>query len=136
MQVPPPSFEISVFVPGKGWAAVLQSLTFAYTQRWSEPGTWPDYQLPGLADDVIIPEGTAVLMDVSPPPMGQLHVQGQLIFLDVEVRSRLPVTRVWIACLLHARQVSINCLHRVPVVRHAWPQMAGHKWQQTCLCRA
>lgn len=88
-QVPPSSFNVSMFVPGKGWASVPANLTFAYTQPWSEPATWPDAQLPGLANDVIIPEGSAVLLDVSPPPLGLLHIRGQLIYNDVEVSRQL-----------------------------------------------
>lgn len=47
--------------------------------RWSDPATWGGH-LPAEGDAVRIPAGKTVLLDVSPPPLGGLDIEGTLIF--------------------------------------------------------
>ena len=48
--------------------------------RWSDPATWPGSIVPAAGAAVVIPEGKTVLLDVSPPPLGNLTVLGTLRF--------------------------------------------------------
>lgn len=48
--------------------------------RWSDPRAWPDGAVPAPGADVTIPAGTRMLLDVSPPALGTLTVQGTLAF--------------------------------------------------------
>jgi cell migration-inducing and hyaluronan-binding protein len=52
------------------------------TTAWSEASTWPGGQVPAAGAAVVIPEGKAVLLDVSPPPLASLRVEGSLVFDD------------------------------------------------------
>ena len=45
---------------------------------WSDPATWPDQTVPVAGADVVIPTGTDVLLDVSPPPLASLRIDGTL----------------------------------------------------------
>jgi len=50
------------------------------TARWSDASTWPGGILPAAGADVRIPAGTAILLDVSPPPLKTLSIEGALEF--------------------------------------------------------
>jgi hypothetical protein len=54
--------------------------TFRYLDRWSALTTWRYQEPPVDGDTVIIPQGQAVLLDVSPPRLFFLLIQGVLIF--------------------------------------------------------
>ncbi len=49
---------------------------------WSEPSSWPGGQVPAAGAAVVIPEGKAVRLDVSPPPLASVRVEGALVFDD------------------------------------------------------
>jgi cell migration-inducing and hyaluronan-binding protein len=64
--------------------------------RWSDPATWPDRKVPGKGDAVTIGRDMNVVLDVTPPALRSLTVDGKLSFAD----SRdLELTTEWI--LLH-----------------------------------
>ena len=52
---------------------------------WSDPDTWPDGRVPAAGEDVTIAEGRRVLLDVSPPALGGLTVNGQLSFAEQDL---------------------------------------------------
>lgn len=56
---------------------------------WSDPATWPSGEVPGDGDDVVIPSGQQVLLDVDTANLGSLTIQGTLVFdeKDVELTS-------------------------------------------------
>ncbi len=62
------------------------------TSRWSDPQSWPGGSLPASGDDVTIPKDMAMLLDVSPPPLGGLSVEGALVFDEQD----LELTAEWI----------------------------------------
>ncbi len=51
---------------------------------WSDPATW-DGIPPTPGDIVTIPHDTTVLLDVSPPPLAGLDIDGALIFADQDL---------------------------------------------------
>lgn len=81
-----PSSGITIQVATNGYAE-LNGQTFAYQSPWSDPETWPGGILPAEGDDVTIPEGELVLLDVHPPKLGTIFVLGQLRISDTQVGS-------------------------------------------------
>lgn len=61
-------------------------------QRWSDPAVWPTGAVPEAGQSVLIPEGTSIVLDVSPPPLGGLRIEGEL----VADRRDLDLTADWI----------------------------------------
>ena len=76
----PPSVE--VLVGGVGLALVNDSTStyFSYLDKWSELTTWLNNEPPGDGDTVIVPAGQAILVDVSPPRLFLVLVQGEMVF--------------------------------------------------------
>ena len=68
----------------------------ARAARWSDPATWPDRRVPRAGDKVTIAEGKDVVLDVSPPALGSLTIDGKLSFANT---ADLELTTEWI--LLH-----------------------------------
>jgi cell migration-inducing and hyaluronan-binding protein len=64
--------------------------------NWSAPATWPNGKVPVAGDAVTIPAGKEVVLDVSPPALGSLSIDGKLSFAD---NKDLELTTEWI--LLH-----------------------------------
>jgi len=63
------------------------------TVKWSDTVAWPAGKVPAAGEDVIIARGTEVLLDVSPPELRSLTVQGKLTFVD---ERDLSLTTEWI----------------------------------------
>ena len=63
--------------------------------RWSDPATWPNRKVPVAGDKVIIARDKNVLLDVSPPALGGLSIDGKLTFGNTD----LELTTEWI--MLH-----------------------------------
>src|ERR1041384_66112 len=64
--------------------------------RWSDPATWPDRKVPAAGDKVTIAKDKNVLLDVSPPPLNGLTIEGKLAFAN---NADLELTTEWI--MLH-----------------------------------
>ena len=69
------------------FAAQAQSL------RWADPATWPNNQVPVAGDKVTIANDQEVLLDISPPALSGLTINGKLVFAD---ESDLTLTTEWI----------------------------------------
>src|SRR6185312_13361218 len=80
------AFDVVSAAQEQGSHAVKQEL-------WSTPATWPDGKVPGAGDTVTIEKGKEVLLDVSPPPLNGLHIEGKLSFSD---KADLELTTEWI----------------------------------------
>jgi hypothetical protein len=65
----------------------------AQSLRWSDPATWPNNQVPVAGDKVTIPSDQEVLMDLSPPALDGITINGKLSFAD---ESDLVLTTEWI----------------------------------------
>jgi hypothetical protein len=64
--------------------------------RWSDAATWPDRKVPAAGDKVTIAAGQDVVLDVSPPALGGLTIDGKLSFAN---NRDLELTTEWV--LLH-----------------------------------
>ena len=68
----------------------------ARQSRWSDPATWPGRKVPVAGDAVTIEKGKDVILDVSPPALGGLSIDGKLTFSNA---ADLELTTEWI--MLH-----------------------------------
>src|SRR5687767_512622 len=64
--------------------------------NWSDPATWPNKKVPAAGDKVIIGKDKHVVLDVSPPALGGLSIDGKLSFSN---NADLELTTEWI--MLH-----------------------------------
>src|SRR5213079_3077596 len=69
-----------------GTPAVKQS-------RWSDPATWPGRKVPVAGDKVTIEKGKDVVLDVRPPALNGLTIEGKLSFAD---NKDLELTTEWV----------------------------------------
>src|SRR5262249_45498724 len=63
---------------------------------WSDPATWSNKKVPAAGDKVVIGKDKVVVLDVSPPALGGLSIDGKLTFSN---NADLELTTEWI--LLH-----------------------------------
>ncbi|HWK42061.1 MAG TPA: G8 domain-containing protein [Croceibacterium sp.] len=52
------------------------------TMRWSDPAAWPEGRVPRQGEAVTIDRDMAVVLDVTPPVLRSLTIQGKLSFSD------------------------------------------------------
>jgi len=97
-------FLFALLVPAFALAAVSADAEAAQQEeakavkatRWSDRSTWPGKKVPRAGDKVTIPRGKAVILDVSPPPLGGVTIEGKLSFANT---ADLELTTEWI--MLH-----------------------------------
>ncbi|HUA21713.1 MAG TPA: G8 domain-containing protein [Bryobacteraceae bacterium] len=90
-------------------------------KRWSDAATWPDKKVPGKDAVVTIEKGMDVVLDVSPPPLHGLTINGKLSFSD---KKDLELTTEWILvhgeleigteAKPHTRHATITLTNNVP----------------------
>ena len=61
--------------------------------RWSDPRSWPDGKVPGAGDAVTIARDRSIILDVSPPALRSLTINGKLSFSD---DRDISLTTEWI----------------------------------------
>ena len=86
-----------------GVAAVAQAQPSATATNWSDPNTWPNRKVPVAGDKVIIGRDKNVILDVSPPALGGLSIDGKLTFSNA---ADLELTTEWI--MLHGELTNPN----------------------------
>jgi hypothetical protein len=69
--------------------AVLLGSVFSAAQaadanatKWSDPATWPNQKVPAAGEKVEIASGKTVILDVSPPALGGVTINGKLSFAN------------------------------------------------------
>jgi cell migration-inducing and hyaluronan-binding protein len=90
---------VPAFLLGSVFAVVQAQNTgapAAAQTRWSDPATWPGGKVPAAGDTVTIARDKSVLLDVSPPALGGLTIDGKLSFAN---SADLELTTEWI--MLH-----------------------------------
>ncbi len=97
--------------------------------NWSDPATWPNRKVPIAGDKVTIARDKDVILDVSPPALGGLSIDGKLTFSN---DADLELTTEWIMlrgeleigseASPHTRKATITLTDTVPGedVRTAW----------------
>jgi hypothetical protein len=76
--------------------AAQQAPSTTTAMRWSDAATWPNRKVPAAGEKVIIGKDKEVILDVSPPALGGLSIDGKLTFAD---NADLELTTEWI--MLH-----------------------------------
>src|SRR6202158_3798807 len=76
--------------------AQQKASTPASAKRWSDAATWPDKKVPGKDAAVTIHKDMNVVLDVTPPALRSLTINGKLSFAD---NKDLELTTEWI--MLH-----------------------------------
>jgi hypothetical protein len=61
--------------------------------RWSDPKSWPDGKVPGAGDAVAIARDRSIILDVSPPALRSLTINGKLSFAN---DRDISLTTEWI----------------------------------------
>src|SRR4051812_29628011 len=61
--------------------------------NWSDPATWPDRKVPVAGDKVIIEKDKQVVLDVTPPALNGLTINGKLSFAN---NKDIELTTEWI----------------------------------------
>src|ERR1700684_1334645 len=90
---------LSLLVPaflGLGGYGVLkaqQKTSTASAKRWSDPATWPDKKVPTKDAVVAIEKDMNVVLDVSPPQLRSLTINGKLSFAD---NKDLELSTEWV----------------------------------------
>ncbi len=64
----------------------------AAVANWSDPSSWPGGIVPRAGDNLTIPVGQRMVLDVSPPELGGITIDGVLAF----DRRDLSLTAEWI----------------------------------------
>ncbi|HMI56831.1 MAG TPA: G8 domain-containing protein, partial [Gemmatimonadaceae bacterium] len=57
----------------------------ASTHKWSDPASWPSHAVPLANEDVTVPAGEAMILDISPPALKSLAILGTLTFADTDL---------------------------------------------------
>jgi hypothetical protein len=74
-------------------AAVQAAAPAVKATRWSDPASWPNKKVPAAGDKVTIERGKEVVLDVSPPALNGVHVEGKLTFANT---ADVELTTEWI----------------------------------------
>jgi len=100
--------------------AVAQAQTATAT-KWSDPNSWPNRKVPVAGDKVTIARDKQVILDVSPPALGGLSIDGKLTFSNA---ADLELTTEWIMlhgelaigseAAPHTRKATITFTNTVP----------------------
>ena len=72
--------NIVVYVHGKGNAITSLGVWWSYMDLWSSTTTWGGNNPPVSGDSVVITYGEYIVLDVSPPELYLLTIQGTLEF--------------------------------------------------------
>lgn len=55
------------------------------SHKWSDPASWPTHAVPVANEDVTVPAGESMILDLSPPPLRSLAILGTLTFADTDL---------------------------------------------------
>lgn len=58
---------------------------FTYVYLWSEESTWGGDLPPIEGDYIVIPNYRNLLLDISPPKLKAIVIEGSLVFKDVDL---------------------------------------------------
>ncbi|MCA9762401.1 MAG: G8 domain-containing protein, partial [Gemmatimonadetes bacterium] len=79
--------------------------------RWSDPATWAPAAMPGAGEDVTIPAGVTIVLDTTPPALGQLRIDGELLVSDSS-DLELAAEEILVAGRLAAGTEALRHRHR------------------------
>ena len=76
------SVVVTIGGPAGGGVALYDAskVFFRYLDRWSALTTWQYNEPPVEGDTVWVPVGQSILVDVIPPPLNLVLVEGEMVF--------------------------------------------------------
>ena len=80
--------SVSTIVQAQSPAAPAAKAT-----NWSDPATWPNRKVPVAGDKVVIEQNQQVVLDVTPPALNGLTINGKLSFAN---NKDVELTTEWI----------------------------------------
>jgi cell migration-inducing and hyaluronan-binding protein len=114
-------FPVLFLLSGCAVVEAQKSPAAVKESRWSNPATWPDKKVPGKDAAVTISKDMNVILDVSPPALRSLTINGRLSFAD---NKDLELTTEWIMlhgtleigteATPHTRNATITLTNNVP----------------------
>ncbi|MXP41132.1 transmembrane domain-containing protein [Altererythrobacter soli] len=126
-------FSVSALVGAGGAAQAQDGHVHAVTRvgparvttgkvLWSDPASWPDGKVPGENDAVTIPRDREIVLDVDPPALRSLTVDGKLSFSndrDIELETEWIYLRggelhIGSEAQPHTRKATITLTNKVP----------------------
>ncbi|MBK8396360.1 MAG: right-handed parallel beta-helix repeat-containing protein [Leptospiraceae bacterium] len=63
----------------------LNSNSFLRAENWSNPSSWNSGSVPTEGENVIIPSGKYIILDVNPPKLGAMQIDGILEFAKQDI---------------------------------------------------
>jgi len=67
-----------------------------FMRLWSNATQWPNGTLPAQGDDVLIPGAWQLELDINPPALNKLLVDGDLYFVDNRPLNNLTANLIWV----------------------------------------
>ena len=83
----------------------------AKATRWSDPATWPNNKVPAAGDKVEIASGKEVILDVSPPALNGVTINGKPAFvyyisptqINVQAPEDMTTGPVWVQVIRNGK---------------------------------
>src|SRR5690606_8662207 len=86
--------------------------------RWSDPATWAPAAMPSAGEDVTIPAGMTIVLDTTPPALGQLRIDGELLVSDSS-DLELAAEEILVSVRLEAGTEAVRHRHRCSITLSA-----------------
>ena len=86
-QADAPDPHAGMAMPAQGAAVAMRS------SRWSDPASWPSGHVPRAGEAVTIAKDRSVVLDVSPPALRSLTVEGKLSFAPDRDQNHIGIAR-------------------------------------------
>jgi hypothetical protein len=90
------AFLLSSLLPAVLLGSMSAVVQAADATKWSDPASWPNRKVPVAGEKVTIGKDKEVVLDISPPALGGLSIDGKLTFANT---ADLELTTEWI--MLH-----------------------------------
>eukprot|EP00929_Paragymnodinium_shiwhaense_P097871 TRINITY_DN5945_c0_g1_i2.p1 TRINITY_DN5945_c0_g1~~TRINITY_DN5945_c0_g1_i2.p1 ORF type:complete len:5466 (+),score=1278.01 TRINITY_DN5945_c0_g1_i2:78-16475(+) len=84
-----------VEIAGIGEALVRPGVNYRYLDRWSDPRTWKDNEMPLEGDLVVVPAGQAIMLDMNTPKLHTILVMGVLVW-DYSQDLEMTAQNIWV----------------------------------------
>lgn len=121
--------NVEVTINGKGKAVDKDSpVIFEYIDLWSSQFTWGGEALPAHGESVHIRSGQTIFLDISPPVLNLILIEGALIFSDAQ-DLHLQAKYIFVnngtlqVCVLHVTNIGTSYLRLLLTARQCYCSM-------------
>ena len=90
-----------------------------FERKWSNASIWPNQVLPAEGDNVTIPYEWRLILDVDPPVLNYLHINGILRFDETREASVLQAHYIWVSQgILRAGSDTTPFTSKIDIILH------------------